>query len=114
LTYNECSFIGYPGPDIHFLECNFCDKANYYKKIDTQDCSPQTDLTGFYYLKDEHYPALGKCHDNCATCHGIEKGEYYHNCITCKDPYVLDEETTNCIIIVEEEEEQEEEEEEEI
>ena len=114
LTYNECSFIGYPGPDIHFFECNFCEEANQYKLIDIQSCSTKSDLTGFYYLKDEHYPALGYCHPLCKKCHGIEKGEYYHNCIECIDSYTLDEETTNCIIIVEEEEEQEEEEEEEI
>ena len=114
LTYKECSFIGFP--DVDFLECNFCNRDNNeYKYINQSFCTPEINpdhLEGFYYLKDEHYPALGFCHERCETCYGIPKGEYYHNCKTCKEPYVIDEETTNCEIIVEEEEEQEEEEEE--
>ena len=112
LTYKECSLIGFP--DVDFLECNFCDKDNNkYKLINESGCKEINDTDiGYYFLKDDHYPALGFCHERCETCYGNPKGEYYHNCKTCKDPFVIDEETTNCEIVVEEEEEQEEEEEE--
>ena len=94
LTYNECALIGFP--DVNFYECYFCD-TNYYKLIDENVCKegPSLNLDDYYVIK-AGYPALGYCHERCATCDGPPRGDYYQNCLTCPTIYQYNTQTKNC------------------
>lgn len=94
LTYNECALIGFP--DVNFYECYFCD-TNYYKLIDENVCKERLslNLNDYYFIK-AGYPALGYCHERCATCDGPHRGDYYQNCNTCKSGYQHNTQTKNC------------------
>ena len=114
LSYKECLYLGI-GADIYFSECNFC-SGNKYKLYNGTSCDQILESTeGYYYLKNENYNAINPCHELCATCSGMPKGDKFQYCTSCKnnDSYILDDED-NCVLeIVEEEMEEEEEEEEE-
>ena len=112
LTYKECLFLGIKAY-VDFSECSFCTLENYYKLYNELSCNHYLpSIDGYYYLKDEHYNALGKCHEKCKKCHGMPKGDNFQNCEECIEGYTLNEETYNCELIIVEEEEKEEEEEE--
>ena len=113
LTYKECLFLGIKAY-VDFSECSFCNEEHKYKLYNELSCEHYLpSIDGYYYLKDENYNALGKCHEKCEKCLGMPKGDNFQNCETCIEGYTLNEDTNNCELTVVEEEEMEEEEEEE-
>ena len=103
LTYNECLNIGFPIPDFNI--CYNCKEhnVNSYRIPNINYCSaaPST-LSNDYYLINEDYNALVKCHERCDGCSGPPKGEKQQKCIACKGGYEYNSTTNNCEIKVEE------------
>ena len=113
LTYKECLYLGIEA-NVDFSECKFCDStSSLYKLYNQYACSMTiTDVenSGFYYLKNNKYHALGKCHERCKKCRRMPRGDNHQNCDECKDStkYQLNSITQNCDLIEEEEIEEEE------
>ena len=97
LTYNECLNIGIPILDFNY--CYNCkEHGNKLKMPNTAGCSDNFQWNINYYMINEDYNALDKCHQKCRGCFGAPKGENHQNCKGCKDTnnYQYNETTLNC------------------
>ena len=90
--YENCGTCVEEGININDQKCETCIE-DYYFEENTKNCFKEAN-EGFFFDKNNNI--FSRCYKNCKTCDKINEGENIHNCLSCKENYLLYN-NTNCL-----------------